>query len=47
MLAENLADLLGKALVTGRRRHVAALLCFRSIRLEARFRWFAHHSLKL
>jgi hypothetical protein len=38
MLAENLADLLGKALVTGRRRHVAVFFRLRLIRARALFR---------
>jgi hypothetical protein len=42
--AENLADLLGKAPVTGRLRLVAALLRLRPIRAQALFRWFAHRS---
>ncbi|MGB0057345.1 MAG: hypothetical protein WBQ20_11440, partial [Methyloceanibacter sp.] len=47
VLAENLADLLGKAPVTGCLRLLAALLRLRPIPARALFRWFAHRSSKL
>jgi len=47
VLAENLADLLGKALVSGCLRLVATLLRLRPIRTGALFRWFTHRSSKL
>ena len=47
VLAENLADLLGKALVSGSLRLVATLLRLRPIRTGALFRWFTHRSSKL
>ena len=37
VLAKNLADLLGKALVTGRLRHVVAFFWLQSIRFRAPF----------
>jgi hypothetical protein len=39
MLAEDLADLLGKALVTSHQREVAAFSRLQSIRFLALFRW--------
>jgi hypothetical protein len=42
MLAEDLADLLGKALVTGRQRQIAALFRLQAIRFLRLSPWFAH-----
>jgi hypothetical protein len=42
VLAKNLADLLSKALVTGRLRHLAVLFRLRSICFRVVFRRFVH-----